>query len=63
MGCKNTKEDGSKGINIDEEWRFRGLPEVNRALFENDSELQLYKTINLIRHDPKWAIPHIKSLR
>lgn len=50
MGCKNAKDDKSNGMNIDDEWLRRKLPEVNRSLFENDSEITLYKTINLIRN-------------
>ena len=31
--------------------------------FENESELKIFKTMNLIRLDPLWVIPHIKNIR
>jgi len=39
------------------------MNEVDKSLFENDSEITLFKTINLIWADPKWAIPRIKDLK
>ncbi len=32
-------------------------------IFENEQEILLFKTLNLIRHSPDWVIPHIKRLR
>jgi hypothetical protein len=37
-------------------------PSASR-IFENDQEIVLFKTLNLIRNSPEWAIPHIKRLR
>lgn len=64
MGCKSSKDDSSSAsMKVQEEWHLRNLPEVDKSLFENDSEIQIYKTINLIRSNPQWAISFIKNLR
>ena len=62
MGCRNAKED-AHGMNIEDQWQKRNLPIIDKSLFENESEITLFKTINLIRHDPEWAIPYIRKLR
>jgi hypothetical protein len=51
MGCRHSHDD-SKSINIEAEWEKQNLPKIDKNLFENDSEIILFKTINIIRHNP-----------
>jgi tRNA A-37 threonylcarbamoyl transferase component Bud32 len=37
-------------------------PNASR-IFENEHEIVLFKTLNLVRNSPEWVIPHIKRLR
>ena len=62
MGCKCTKGNDDI-LDINQEWHSRNLPTDFAAEFENESEIKLFKTINLIRMEPRWAIPHIMNLR
>lgn len=62
MGCKNSKDE-KKSMEVEETWSKLKLPKVNREYFDNDFEVLLYKTLNLIRINPEWAIPHVKSVR
>jgi hypothetical protein len=62
MGCKNTKDD-KNDMRVNEKWNHHGMPEVPFEDFENEFEVTLFKTLNLIRLDPQWAIPHIKNVR
>ena len=39
------------------------LPLVLMENFENEAERLLFKTINLIRRDPLWAIPFIMKVK
>jgi len=39
------------------------LPEWPEDTFENDFEELLFKTIALVRMDPRWAIPYVKEAR
>jgi hypothetical protein len=50
-------------MQVEETWAKLKLPHVPKDAFENDFELLLYKTLNLIRVSPEWAIPHVKSVR
>lgn len=60
MGCKQSSETG---MNVDSIWSSKNNPDLNPTLFENDSEKTLFKTINLIRTDPKWLVPFIKNVK
>mmetsp|Transcript_33090 Transcript_33090/g.32221 ORF Transcript_33090/g.32221 Transcript_33090/m.32221 type:complete len:109 (+) Transcript_33090:52-378(+) len=46
-------------MDIEKTWIVSKLPLVTIEDFENQSERQIYKTLNLIRRDPEWAIPFI----
>ena len=77
MGCKNTRLDSCGDgtvMSVHDEWTYRNLPVLTdtahslngiilKFAFENDQEAVLFKTINLIRHNPAWTIPFIKKLR
>jgi len=58
MGCKQSNENGN-GMDIDNLWKSKSFKEIPLDQFENEGERILFKTINLIRLDPKWAIPHV----
>ncbi|CDW75664.1 UNKNOWN [Stylonychia lemnae] len=62
MGCQNTKDD-KKSMNVLQRWNTLKFQEPAEGVFENDFELLLFKTMNLIRQDPQWAIPFIKNVR
>lgn len=62
MGCKESKSDPND-MRVDEEWRRRNLPDIDSSLFENKFEETLFKTLNLIRSDPQWVIPYIKTVK
>ena len=61
MGCKQSTK--ATGLDVDTYWSVKKLPQLPQNLFENESERMLYKTINLIRMDPQWAVPYIKNIR
>ena len=50
MGCESSK--GCKDMDIDNEWKSRKLPNISHTDFDNESEIIIYKTMNLIRMDP-----------
>ena len=62
MGCKASKDDASD-MRVLSHWAKLNLPEPSSDAFDNDFEFQLYKTINLIRLDPQWAIPFVRNVR
>ena len=49
-------------MRVEEEWKKRSLPDIPSSSFENRFEEVLYKTLNLIRTDPQWAVPYIKNV-
>ena len=50
-------------MNVDLLWESKHFIDVPSTLFDNDSEKTLFKTINLIRSDPKWLLPYIKNVK
>lgn len=62
MGCNGSRPD-SKTMNVKEHWKNLKLPEVPAGTFENEFELIFYKTICLIRIDPRWIIPYVKNAK
>ena len=44
-------------------WQQRNLAAPEQNTFENMAEILIYKTINLIRLDPKWIIPYVRNSR
>jgi hypothetical protein len=70
MGCRCAREyDYGAGIgaginmNTDQTWVSHRLPLVLMENYENEAERLLFKTINLIRYDPQWAIPFIMKVK
>lgn len=50
-------------MRINEQWKMRKLPEWPETTFENGFEQILFKTICLIRMDPKWVIPYVQNAK
>lgn len=66
MGCKHSNDkngDIASDMNIHETWKRLCLQEPEKGTFSNQFEVSLFKALNLIRLDPKWAIPHIRKVR
>jgi len=62
MGCTTTKDAG-KTLNLAQEYQNRGLPQPWSDDYKTEFEKEGFMAINLIRNDPKFMIPHIKSIK
>ncbi len=70
MGCLVPREQydyGGRtlGISMDTEqaWLANKLPLVLIENFESEEERLLFKTINLVRFNPSWAIPYMMKAK
>ena len=50
-------------MGVNSTWEFKKLPPIEKDLFDNDNEILFYQTVNLIRTDPKWVLPHLKKFK
>jgi hypothetical protein len=60
MGCGGSKPDT---FNIEEEFRKANWPIPEAKAFENEFEKEAYLTANVLRHNPKALINHIKEVK
>jgi hypothetical protein len=60
MGCSATKQ---VTLNIEEEYKSKGLPMPDTSEYENAFEKEAFMTINLFRHDPKHFLPQIREAK
>ncbi len=63
MGCVTSGAGDPKNFNIGAEYNNRGLPAIWSTDYNNEFEKEAYMTINMIRSDPKFMIPHIKGIK
>ena len=60
MGCGGSKPDT---FNIEEEFRKANWPMPEAKAFENEFEKEAFLTANVLRHNPKALINHIKEVK
>ena len=60
MGCSSTKPPA---FNVDQEYKNQKLAVPEATEYENDFEKEAFMTLNLLRHDPKLFIPHVKEMK
>ena len=61
MGCSATKSGSS--YNVEHEYKAKKLPMPDGTEYENEFEKEAFMMINLMRHEPKHFIAHIKEMK
>ena len=60
MGCSSTK---GSSFNVEQEYKAKKLHVPDASEYENEFEKEAFLMINLVRHEPKRFIAHVKEMK